>query len=75
MEQTIPKESSFVTWVVIFLLLVVILGKGLLTYFVVGDLGQPTWDLRPVRDVPGESPYAVYGPLPHSQHVKGQRGE
>ena len=75
MERTIPKESSFATWVVIFLLLAIILVKGFFAFFVVGDLGQPTWDYRPVKDVPGESPYAVYEPLPHPQHVKGQKGE
>jgi flagellar basal body-associated protein FliL len=75
MEQSTLKESSFATWVVIFLLLVIILAKGFFSFFVVGDKGQPTWDYRPVKDVPGESPYAIYEPLPHPQHVKGQRGE
>jgi hypothetical protein len=74
-EQGIPKESSFATWVVIFFLLAVILAKGFFAFFVVGDRGQPTWDFRPVKDVPGESPYAVYEPLPYPQHVKGQKGE
>ena len=75
MEQTTPKESSFVTWVVVVLLLAVILVKGLFAFFVVGDRDQPTWDYRPVKDVPGESPYAIYEPLPHPQHVRGQKGE
>jgi len=41
----------------------------------VGDLGQPTWNYRPVKDVPGESPYAVYQAQPYPQHVKGAKGE
>lgn len=69
------KESSVASWVIIFLLLVWILGKGFFSFFVVGDLGQPTWDYRPIRDVPGESPYAVYELVPHPQHVKGTKGE
>ena len=52
-----------------------ILAKGFFSFWVVADRGQPTWDYRPVKDVPGESPYAVYEPLPHPQHVKGQKGE
>lgn len=75
MEHSTHKESSLATWVVIFFLLAIILAKGFFALFVVGDRGQPTWDYRPVKDVPGESPYAVYAPLPHPQHVKGQKGE
>jgi hypothetical protein len=62
-------------WLVIFLLLALILGKGFFSFYVVGDMGQPTWDYRPIPDVPGESPYAVYDVLPHPQHVKGNQGE
>ena len=75
MNQVKLKESSFTTWVVIFLLLAIILAKGFFSFFLVGDRGQPTWDYRPVRDVPAQSPYAIYEPLPYPQHVKGQRGE
>ena len=75
MEHSTSKESSLAAWVVIFFLLAIILAKGFFALFVVGDRGQPTWDYRPVKDVPGESPYAVYAPLPHPQHVKGQKGE
>ena len=75
MEHSTHKESSLAAWVVIFFLLAIILAKGFFALFVVGDRGQPTWDYRPVKDVPGESPYAVYAPLPHPQHVKGQKGE
>ena len=69
------EPSTFRTWVIIVLLLVLILIKGGLAYFVIGDLGQPDWDYRPVQDVPGESPYAIYPSLPYPQHVKGEKGE
>lgn len=75
MEHSNHKESSFVSWVIIFLLLALILGKGLFSFLVVGDLGQPTWDYRPIKDVPAESPYAVYELAPYPQHVKGAEGE
>ena len=75
MDQTEHKESVLYAWVVIFLLVVIILAQGFFAFFVVGDRGQPGWDYRPVRDVPGESPYAVYEPLPHPQHIKGAEGE
>jgi hypothetical protein len=75
MEHSDHKESSFVSWVIIFLLLALILGKGLFSFLVVGDLGQPTWDYRPIKDVPAESPYAVYELVPYPQHVKGAEGE
>ena len=75
MEPSDHKESSFASWIIIFLLLAWILGKGFFSFFVVGDLGQPSWDYRPVKDVPGESPYAVYELLPYPQHIKGAKGE
>ena len=75
MEHSNHKESSFVSWVIIFLILALILGKGLFSFLVVGDLGQPTWDYRPIKDVPAESPYAVYELVPYHQHVKGAKGE
>ena len=34
-----------------------------------------TLHYRPVEDVPGESPYALYRVLPYPQHVKGPKGE
>lgn len=75
MEANQHTESILRTWLVIVLLVVAILAQGLFSLFVVGDRGQPTWDYRPVKDVPGESPYAVYQKLPFPQHVKGTRGE
>jgi len=75
MTHSTGKESRFGTWVIIALLLAWILGKGFFSFFVVGDMGQPTWNYRPVKDVPGESPYALYQVLPYPQHVKGAKGE
>jgi len=56
-------------------MLSIILFKGFFSFLVVSDLGQPTWDYRPVRDVPAQSAYAAYQLLPYSQHVRGQKGE
>ncbi|NLI81322.1 MAG: hypothetical protein GX443_06490 [Deltaproteobacteria bacterium] len=75
METGNHSQSERATWLVIVALLILILVKGMFTYVFVGDPGQPTWDYRPARDVPGESPYAIYAPLPHPQHVKGDKGE
>jgi hypothetical protein len=75
MSHSTTKESTWVTWIVIVLLLAWILGKGFFSFFVVGDMGQPTWNYRPIKDVPGESPYAVYQGQPYPQHVKGAKGE
>jgi hypothetical protein len=74
-ERGVPKQSSIATWVVIFLLLAIILVKGFFSFFLVGDRGQPTWDYRPVKDVPSQSPYAIYQPLPYPQHVRGAKGD
>jgi hypothetical protein len=75
MDASPEEQSARRTWIVIIALLILILVKGMFTYYVVGDLGPPNWDYRPVADVPGESPYAVYPPQPHSQHVRGDKGE
>ena len=76
MDTPVEKKSSAkATWIVIILLALFILFKGALSFLVVGDMGQPEWAFRPVPDVPGESPYAIYEPLPFSQHVKGAGGE
>ena len=75
MVETAGKESTFFTWVVILLCMLLILIQGLFAFSVVGDRGQPGWDYRPVKDVPGESPYAMYEKLPYPQHVRGAKGE
>ena len=73
MQNTAHSERT--TWILILIMVTFILVKGLFVYLVVGDKGQPGWDYRPVPDVPGESPYAIYEPLPHRQHVRGRMGE
>jgi hypothetical protein len=75
MEQVKHIESEIRTWVWLGIMLGIILFKGFFAFFVVSDRGQPTWDYRPVQDVPAQSPYAVYQLLPHQQHVRGVKGE
>jgi len=75
MNRNKPEESAFATWTVIGLMVAGIILMGFFALFAVGDRGQPTWDYRPVKDVPASSPYAIYGPLPYAQHVKGAKGE
>lgn len=75
METIDVKESALATWLVILLCVVIILAQGAFAFYVVGDRGQPSWDYRPVRDVPGQSPYAIYALPPHPQHVRGAQGE
>ena len=75
MTHATVHESALKTWVVVCLLALGIVAKGFYAFFVVGDRGQPTWDYRPVADVPAESPYAIYEKLPYPQHVRGAKGE
>lgn len=63
------------TWLWLGVMLGIILFKGFLAFYVVADMGQPTWAYRPVMDVPASSPYAVYPLLPNPQHVRGAGGE
>jgi len=67
--------SAFAAWIIVILLVLLVLAQGAFSFLAIGDLGQPDWDYRPVKDVPGESPYAIYEPLPYPQHVRGQKGE
>jgi hypothetical protein len=64
-------------WLLILFMVGIVIFKGWLAFTVIGDLGQPDWDYRPIKDVPGESPYAIadpYHPLPYPQHVRGEQG-
>jgi len=69
------EESVVATWIFIFILALVFATTSYLAYTVVGNAGQPSWKYGTVRDVPGESPYAIYKKLPYPQHVKGAKGE
>ena len=75
METSAHKESALFAWSVVCLLVLLILAQGFFSFFVVTDRGPPTWDSRPVQDVPGQSPYAIYQLLPNSQHIRGMKGE
>jgi len=75
MEHKTNKESVFATWAFIGVLVLCFIIYSIFTYTFVGDKGQPDWDFRPVRDVPGQSPYAMYETLPNPQHVRGAEGE
>ena len=67
-------ESVFATWMFIFILTSIFAITSYLAYTVIGDAGQPTWRYGVVRDVPGESAYAIYPQVPYPQHVKGAKG-
>ena len=67
--------SVLFTWLVIWLLFLLILLQGHFAYHMVGDLGQPHWDYGIVEDVPGQSPYAIYPLLPNPQHIRGRNGK
>jgi hypothetical protein len=78
MEQTEHHLSTIKTWSIVILMVGWVFFKGWLAYHVVGDLGQPDWDYRPIKDVPAESAFAVnepYHPLPSAQHVLGRQGQ
>ena len=75
MEHKTNKESVITTWAFIGVLVLCFIVYSIFTYTFVGDKGQPGWDFRPVRDVPGQSPYAIYETLPNPQHVRGAEGE
>lgn len=75
MADTHPHESVTRTYTWIVIMVTLILLKGFMAFFVVSDMGQPTWAYRPVRDVPAQSPYAEYQLLPYPQHVRGKKGE
>jgi len=78
MDQHIHDTSAVKTGLLILLMVGWGLFKGWLAYTVIGNLGPPDWDYRPILDVPGESPYTInnpYHPLPYAQHVRGALGQ
>ncbi len=70
-----PSASPVRTWLLVAAMLGIIFFQGWLAYTVIGNLGQPDWDYRPIPDVYGESPYAIYPPVPYPQHVRGPQGQ
>ncbi len=74
MKLSETAKYTLRTWIWISVMLGIIIGKGLFAFFVIGDKGQPTWDYRPVVDVPSKSEHALYQLLPHPQHVRGREG-
>ena len=72
------STSGLKTGLIVAACLAIVIFQGWLAHTVIGDLGQPDWDYRPIKDVPGESAYTLtdpYHPLPYPQHVPGEQGE
>jgi hypothetical protein len=72
MDTHKPQESLVRTCFWITTMMAIILGVGYFSFVVVADKGVPTWDYRPVKSLPSESPYAVYEKNPLGQHVSGK---
>ena len=68
------QPSTFRTWSLLLAMVGIVLFQGWLAFTVIGDLGMPDWDYRPIPDVYGESIYAMYPPVPYPQHVRGPQG-
>ena len=78
MENHEHNASAALTWLLVICMVGWVAFKGWLAFTVIGDLGQPDWDYRPIKDVPSESAYAIgdpYHPLPYAQHVLGAQGQ
>lgn len=77
MQEQIQQTSAFRSWLLILALVAIVVFQGWFVYSLIGDLGQPDWDYRPIPDVPGQSAYAIsepYHALPYPQHVRGKQG-
>lgn len=66
------KESIVHTWLWIIAMIAIIFMVGYFAFTVVSDKGKSTWDLRPVKSIPSQSPYASYPEHPWGQHVDGR---
>ncbi len=76
MTETLkPKESLVRTFLWITTMVAIILGVGFFSFKVVSDKGPPTWDYRPVKSLPSQSPYGVYPKNPLGQHISGKEGK
>ena len=69
------KDTVAITWIWITAIVILILAIGLFSFFIVSDKGNATWDYRPVKSLPSESPDAVYQKLPFPQHIRGKGGK
>ena len=77
MEHPDHQSSAIKTWLFVLFFVAIVLFQGWLAFTVIGDLGQPDWDYRPIKDVPAESAFAIwdpYYPLPYAQHVLKEQG-
>ncbi len=78
MDHLTHATSAFKTWLIVLALIGIVAFQGWLTFTVIGDLGMPDWDYRPIPDVPGESAFTLthpYHPLPYPQHVLKEQGQ
>ena len=78
MNHSQHEASAAKTYFLILVMVGWVVFKGWLAFTVIGDLGQPDWDYRPIQDVPGQSAYASSNPyhaLPYAQHVRGKLGQ
>jgi len=76
MESLISQKSGFKTWLLILFMMGIVVFQGWFAFTIIGDLGQPDWDYRPIPDVPGVSSYAAYKPyvpLPCPQHIQDRQ--
>jgi len=69
------RQPLLYTWLWIIALVTMILGVGYFTFVMVPDKGKPSWDYRPVKSIPSESPYATYQKNPAGQHVSGKESK
>jgi hypothetical protein len=77
MDHSEHEGSAAKTWLIVAFMVGWVVFKGWLAFTVVGDLGMPDWDYRPIPDVPAESAYAIDNPyhaLPYAQHVRAVQG-
>ena len=78
MQHPEHQTSVLKTWLWVVFFVAIVIFQGWLAFSVIGDLGQPDWDYRPIKDVPGESAYAIFDPyhvLPYAQHVLKEQGQ
>lgn len=68
------KDTIWFTWLHIIAMVAVILGIGYFAFIVVSDKGIPSWDYRPVKNIPSESVFGTYKENPAGQHVSGKEG-